>query len=997
MTRVLVAIGVSLLLLEAVLAAALLATVDSTTGGDSGGAAGGAAGGTQLVGTASQTDWTEISLAITAGAAFVVSGLVALTLRPENRTGIYLAATGYVWFLGALQESSNDWLFTLGFLLGNLTWVPFTALVLVYPTGQFETRFQRALPIVTGIALTVPAFIAALLDSRPETDCASGCSESAIAIRGDTNAGDVFEVVTAVFGVALILTVITILVRRWKNASPAMRKLAWPVIAAGIAALAAIGLVVVSGEISEDAGDALQPLFFVAFAAVPLAFLFGVLRTRLARSSVSELVVALDAGEPLRDALAGALGDPELEVVYWLDWRRGLGGAGWVDIQGRSAPEPVATDRRGVKLVERDGVRVAALVYDRTLDAEPEHLEAVTAAAALALQNDRLQAELRAEVGFITTVTNTAPSLLVNIGTDGRVRAMNAAALEAAGLEDEELARGEHFWNLVNEPSERDGMIARFHALAPDYPAGEYENTFTNARGEVRTIYWRAAPVKDAVGRVVSIVSGGLDITERRKRELELERERDATTTALESIPSIAVILERDGTIRDRDVDDPRVGANRAFRQALGWRDQELVGTRFLDLVVDDDGRAAAAIETAAAGGASEEVESELRCADGSVRAFLWSAVPVADVTGRSEALVLLSGIELTERRRLEAEKERERAFLNAIANNAPSMLCLVDEEGRLTQGGANIAFEQTLGYEPAEIGGQVRWEHFVDPAEADAVRALVHAVVAGGESKEHDNTWVSSDGRQLSVAWTCTPLPEIDERRLFLITGVDITERKRITEDLHASRARLVRAEDRARRALERNLHDGAQPRLVALSVALRLVESQLATAPAAAGQLLSGAREELTQALADLRELARGIHPAVLTDRGLRPALEMLASRTPVPVEVVVPDERFAPEAEAAAYYVIAETLTNVAKYAQASAARVEVAQQNGSLHVLVTDDGIGGADPLGGSGLRGLVDRVAVLDGTLEVDSPPGKGTVIRAQIPLAEEAVEIHSGP
>ena len=145
-------------------------------------------------------------------------------------------------------------------------------------------------------------------------------------------------------------------------------------------------------------------------------------------------------------------------------------------------------------------------------------------------------------------------------------------------------------------------MIARFQALAPDFPPGEYENTFTNARGEVRTIYWRAAPVKDAEGRVVSIVSGGLDITERRKRELELERERDATTTALEAIPSIAVVLDREGTIRDRDLDNPRVGANRAFRQALGWRDHELVGLPFVDLIAeDDDGRASAAIATAAA------------------------------------------------------------------------------------------------------------------------------------------------------------------------------------------------------------------------------------------------------------------------------------------------------------------------------------------------------------------------------------------------------------
>jgi len=417
-----------------------------------------------------------------------------------------------------------------------------------------------------------------------------------------------------------------------------------------------------------------------------------------------------------------------------------------------------------------------------------------------------------------------------------------------------------------------------------------------------------------------------------------------------------------------------------------------------VDLIAeDDDGRASAAIATAAAGGASEEVESELRSADGTLRTFAWTAVPVADVTGRSESLVLVSGIEVTERRRLEVEKERERAFLNAIANNAPSLLCLIEHDGRLTQAGANIAFERTLGYEPSQIGGQVFWEEFVDPAEADDVRSLVEAIAAGEPSHEHDNTWMTSSGERLSIAWTCTPLPEIDERKLLLITGLDITERKRIAEDLRASRARLVRAEEQARRTLERNLHDGAQQRLVALSVALRLVESKIESDPGGASQLLDGAREELTQALAELRELARGIHPAVLTDRGLRPALETLAARAPIPVDLATTEERFSPEAEAAAYYVVAETLTNVARYAQASSVRVEVAQTNGVLRVAVSDDGVGGADPAAGSGLRGLVDRVAVLDGTLTVDSPAGGGTAVEAEIPLDTETPGIHSKP
>ena len=384
-------------------------------------------------------------------------------------------------------------------------------------------------------------------------------------------------------------------------------------------------------------------------------------------------------------------------------------------------------------------------------------------------------------------------------------------------------------------------------------------------------------------------------------------------------------------------------------------------------------------------------------CADGSSRAFAMDGRP-RGATSQVEPTDSCSSPASTSPsgRRLEEDKERERTFLNAIANSAPSLLCLVDADGHLTARGANIAFERTLEYEPTDIGGQVLWEDFVAPSERDDVRRVIQDVVAGAEPKEHDNTWVTSSGRLLSIAWTCTPLPAIDDRTLFLITGVDITERKRIAEDLRASRARLVRAEEQARRGLERNLHDGAQQRLVALSVALRLVESRIPHDPDAAVEQLTGAREELSRALAELRELARGIHPAVLTDRGLQPALEALAARAPIPVTVEAPDERLPPDVEAAAYYVVAETLTNVAKYAHASAAQVRVTRGDGALMVMVSDDGVGGADPTGGSGLSGLVDRIAVLDGTLEIESPAGEGTTIRAEVPLLDdETPSIHS--
>ena len=202
--------------------------------------------------------------------------------------------------------------------------------------------------------------------------------------------------------------------------------------------------------------------------------------------------------------------------------------------------------------------------------------------------------------------------------------------------------------------------------------------------------------------------------------------------------------------------------------------------------------------------------------------------------------------------------------------------------------------------------------------------------------------------------------------------------------EELRASRARIVEAADAERRRLERDLHDGAQSRLVALALLLRSARRR-AQDPELAG-LLDRAQEELRTSLEELRELARGIHPAVLTDRGLEPALHAVVSRAPVPVTLEVDDDRLPPAVETAAYFVVSEALANVAKYAQASHASVAVRRTNGRVMVEVADDGVGGADTAGGSGLRGLADRVAALDGTLSLHSPSGDGTRLRAEIPL-----------
>jgi signal transduction histidine kinase len=229
---------------------------------------------------------------------------------------------------------------------------------------------------------------------------------------------------------------------------------------------------------------------------------------------------------------------------------------------------------------------------------------------------------------------------------------------------------------------------------------------------------------------------------------------------------------------------------------------------------------------------------------------------------------------------------------------------------------------------------------------------------------------------------------PPGSEERLGKFTGLvalalaNAEARKQLT----ASRARIVQAGDAARRRFERNLHDGAQQRLVTLSLTLRLAQAKLAEDPAAAQTLLKASSEELASALEELRELARGLHPAILTDRGLGAALEALADRSPVPVELdSVPAGRLPPPVEAAAYYVVAESLTNVAKYADASSAHISIEQHNGYAIVQVEDDGVGGVDLDRGSGLRGLADRVEALEGRLIVSSETGRGTRVRAEIP------------
>jgi signal transduction histidine kinase len=210
--------------------------------------------------------------------------------------------------------------------------------------------------------------------------------------------------------------------------------------------------------------------------------------------------------------------------------------------------------------------------------------------------------------------------------------------------------------------------------------------------------------------------------------------------------------------------------------------------------------------------------------------------------------------------------------------------------------------------------------------------------------------------------------------------------------DELAASRLRIIEASDTERRRLERNLHDGAQQRLVALMVGLRLVQAELKSSPDEAGRLVETLTEELGEALTELREIAQGIHPAVLTERGLEAALEVLGARTPLPValDVRLP-ERLPEPVETAAYYAVSEALANVVKHSHASRASVRVARPDGLVTIEISDDGVGGADADRGSGLRGLRDRVDTLDGVLRLESSPGRGTLIRVELPVRTESL------
>lgn len=283
---------------------------------------------------------------------------------------------------------------------------------------------------------------------------------------------------------------------------------------------------------------------------------------------------------------------------------------------------------------------------------------------------------------------------------------------------------------------------------------------------------------------------------------------------------------------------------------------------------------------------------------------------------------------------------------------------------------------------EPRRIQG---YDRLVGPV-VERIASFGYTSAAAAPIKLGGNVW----GALVAAGQGIAPFPAGTEQRLadFADLVAQALANAEAYRKLADSRARIVEVTDNERRRLERNLHDGAQQRLVSLALQLRLIQNAMERDPGAAASLLGKAHDELGQALEELRELARGIHPATLTMDGLRTALTGLTEHAPLPVQIArIPAERLPEPVEVAIYYLVAEAITNVTKYAQATRATVTVERPNGDGHVTVAveDDGVGGADPENGTGLVGLADRIEALGGRLNVHSPPGRGTRLIAEIP------------
>jgi PAS domain S-box-containing protein len=463
-----------------------------------------------------------------------------------------------------------------------------------------------------------------------------------------------------------------------------------------------------------------------------------------------------------------------------------------------------------------------------------------------------------------------------------------------------------------------------------------------------------------AAGLALAALAGALAVNAARRRRAQVELDRIFTLS-----PDVIAVADFDGRF---------TRLNPAAEQMLGYTQEELLTRPYLDFVHPDDRE-----RTAAEAAAIEEGEPTLSFEnryvrkDGSTRVLEWTSTPVV----KDRAMYAVAR-DVTERRQAEAELARlagEQAALRRVATlvargvPATEVFSAVAEE-----------VERLLGAQSTTI-------RRLEPDGTTVIVASSGNETGIGRTLEVPITVEGSVWGSITAGTQREQFPADAEQRMAQFTelaGTAIANAQSRSE-LTASRARVVAASDETRRQIERDLHDGAQQRLVHTVITLKLARRALRRDDEAAPTLVDEALDHAEQATVELRELVQGILPPVLRRGGLRAAVEALAARMPVPVAVSMSVGRFAGDVEATAYFVVAEALTNVAKHSGARHATVAAHVEDGTLRLQVRDDGIGGARP-DGSGFLGLADRLAVLDGQLRVESPAGGGTLVAVVIPL-----------
>jgi signal transduction histidine kinase len=819
-------------------------------------------------------------LVVFTGWSFIGAGLIARARQPQNRTGLLLIAVGLWWLVAALHASNRSLVFTIGMLISAVPAAFLVHLLVAYPNGRLESQWERVL-VATGYGLTTIANLPFLLfDRRPISGCAE-CPANAFLVSDSDPVTTVFTALFETLAVVFLLAVVTTLVRRWHRSSPAARRTLTPVLTAGATTLLLFSVSVGTQDLVPTVAWVAGWAATLAFSAIPFLFLWGLLRSRLARADISRaLADGSVKGLPheMEASIRRLLHDPTAELLIWC----GRPAWAYTDIEGTRRDLEAVDGGRAIVPIELEGRRLAAIVHDEALLEEPALVEQVAAAVALEVARDQALFDLQASERRGRALLAALPDKMFRLSGDGTI--------------------------LDIQENSSSGWSA------------------PPARVQVGSSAYDAPVPREITDRVMAAGRRALETGELQTLEWEADLDGQQRHTEGRFIPSGEdefYVVVRDVSDRKRQ-EVERAALHRVALAVAG----EAKTDEIFDLVAKEVG-----------GVLDADAVRLVRFEPGGTEAVI--------VGGWHEPGVRVLPV--------------GRRY--PMKGSASEAVYRTGRAVRRERGAANVS---------RELADQM-W------------RLDVNSLVAGP---------ITVSGRPWGVVVTTLTAPHSfppgTEERLEEFTqlvSLALANEESRTQ-LAASRVRLVSAGDEERRRLERNLHDGAQQRLVSLALSLRHARGKLVSDPGKTDALLSAASGELDVALEELRELARGIHPAVLTNRGLAPALESLADRAPLPVELELklPNGRRLPErVEAAAYYLASEALANVAKHANASCVVVRVASDNGSAVVEVADDGVGGADPQQGSGLRGLTDRIEALDGKLAVFSRPGEGTRIRAEIP------------